>query len=56
MNESLSEMESVVINIAVNKKFQTSVVTVSLTKFCTNLSTSLATGSSSAGALIVGQV
>jgi hypothetical protein len=56
MNESLSEMESVVVSIAENKKFQTSVVTVCLTKFCTNLSSSLATGSSSAGVLIGAQV
>jgi len=49
----MSEIESVVDQIAENKTFQTSVVTVTLTKFCTNLSSSLGTGSSSFGALIV---
>ena len=44
------------INIAENNKFQTSVVTFSLTKFFINLSGTLGTGSSSVGALIVGQV
>jgi len=42
------------INIAENNKFQTSVVTFSLTKFFINLSGTLGTGSSSVGALIVG--